>query len=494
MSCVDLTEAVTGASPERRRATLSTRLSRLYFGMSLLLIVMGCSVVYMGVLATLAATDYQILEKRLLTLKDVLDDSGTTESDIAHEVSEDLEGPRRIYMRIVTASELIAVSTPEMPEVLRADLFPNVQSSPFDHIGQGTIKSSNGQYYRTVSARIRLPERWQSRTAILQVAVDTSRDELILGWLRRVLAFTICLLALMCWLLVHYLVRRELRPLQGITNAASHIESQNLHYRLQLSDLPAELDELAEQFNQMLDRLQSAYGRLRHYADEVAHELRSPINRMLLGTEVILRQPRANDEYRELLGLNLEECQNLACMVDRLLFLARAENTCMSLAPSKTLLSEELEVLQDFFCAAGDAKGIKLNIECSPTLILEIDRILFRRAISNLVANAIDHTPAGGSISLAGFSQSDNVVIKVTDTGEGIPLSAQPYVFDRFYMVNEARSSSGSRVGLGLAITKSIISLHGGEISIESAPGSGTCVCINLPQAAKCARAGITPV
>lgn len=378
MSCVELAASTTDSSKsDRRRSTLSTRLSRLYFGMSLVLVIIGCSVLYAGISATLSATDFQILEKRLLTLRDVIDDSGTSETDIYHEVSEDLEGPRRIYMRIITDSAEIAVSTPEMPSDLRPELFPKIDARSHDSIGQGVIAAADRQYYRVVSMRTLLPPRWGAGPAILQVAVDTSRDELILSWLRQVLAFVICLSALLCWISAHYLVRRELRPLQQITKAAALIGSQNLNYRLRRSDLPAELDDLAEQFNQMLERLQSAYGRMRHYADEVAHELRSPINKMLLGTEVILRHERTNEEYVELLGLNLEDCQNLAQMVDQLLFLARAENTNIRLYCTNAVLIGEFEVLRDFFDATAEANQIELTIACSPTLSVIIDRVLF---------------------------------------------------------------------------------------------------------------------
>ena len=263
MSCVELAAPVSDAcTAERRRATLSTRLSRLYFGMSLILVIIGCSVLYVGISATLSATDFQILEKRLLTLRDVIDDSGTTETDIYHEVSEDLEGPRRVYMRIITDNPDIAVSTPEMPSDLRPELFPKMQKGSDGKVHQGVIEGSGGRYFRAVSIRVQLPARWGALPVILQVAVDTSRDELILGWLRQILAFVICLAAVLCWISAHYLVRRELRPLQQITKAASLIESKNFSYRLQRSNLPAELDELAEQFNQMLERLQSAYGRM----------------------------------------------------------------------------------------------------------------------------------------------------------------------------------------------------------------------------------------
>jgi two-component system, OmpR family, heavy metal sensor histidine kinase CusS len=462
------------------RRSLSSRLSRLYFGMSLCLLLLATCVLYWGIKFTLDTTDYQVLEKRLLTLRDVIKDPGTDEGVVGHELSEDLEGPRRIYMRILSDVAELQLETPETPSALEASRFPSVDAIALDAIRQGTIESASGKYFRVVSSRMVLPPRWNSAFATLQVAVDTSRDEEVLAWLRFILALVVCAAAAVCWLIARYLVGRELRPLRQIAAAASKIRSETLSYRLELNDLPSELCDLAEQFNQMLTRLEATYARLRHYADEVAHELRSPVNKMLIGTEVALGRVRTNEGYREALESNLDECQSLAHIVDRLLFLARAENVNVVLDLRQVCLASELEIIREFFAASADEAACNLSMSCDPEIVVDIDRILFRRAISNLVANAISHTPSGGSISIAGKSEKEYVTVTVSDTGEGIPADEHEKVFDRFYMVETARSPGGKRVGLGLAITKSIVVLHGGSIALQSFKDEGTRVTVTL--------------
>lgn len=234
--------------------------------------------------------------------------------------------------------------------------------------------------------------------------------------------------------------------------------------------------------NAMLQELEGANEGLQHYADNVAHELRNPVNKMLLASEVSLSRKRTNDEYQETLVSIAEESQRLSSIVGSLLFLARARRTRQDLDRAAIDVAAELNVLRDYYETAAQEVGVKLLVQCAEGLALDVDRTLFQRALGNLVSNAIAHTPEGGSIVLEAQGYDDRVVIEVRDTGEGVPEEEQARVFDRFYRADKARSAASGRLGLGLPIAKSVMDLHGGAISLRSKLGQGTVVSLSFPR------------
>jgi len=462
-------------------ASLATRLSTAYFGMSFLLIVISSSLLYWAAVSTLHWADDQVLEKRLLTLRSLLQEPELSVDFLTHEVTEDLEGPRRIFMRIVSNAEQLQVETPGMSSGLEAKDFPDMSAAPLDALVGGTLQGKEGQEFRYLTTRISLAPFWGQPSAILQVAADTTLDEAVLFWFRAALAAIFVAAAIACWLTARHLVGKELAPLRKITAAASKIDTETLNYRLDANGLPAELHQLAQQFNQMLGRLEHAYDGLRQYADNIAHELRTPINRMLLGCEVALLKSRSSYDYRESIASNMEECNRLRSMVQRLLFLARADNAQVTALREEIDLRKELEIVCDFFDAPAKEGGLNLELNCDDGLKLAADRVLFQRAVGNLVLNAIAHTRSGGSVTISAEKKGANIAIEVADTGTGIKPEHLPHVFERFYRADQARSSDGEHLGLGLPLTESIVRLHGGSISLESELGRGTRVVITFP-------------
>jgi two-component system heavy metal sensor histidine kinase CusS len=303
----------------------------------------------------------------------------------------------------------------------------------------------------------------------------------VLGRLRRVLIAFFSVAALVCWGAARLVVDRELKPLRQIAAAAAKTSTETLSYRIPLARLPVELYELARQFNDMLARLESAYQGLRQYADNIAHELRSPLNRMLLACEVTLLRARSIDEYRDSLESNLEECNRLARIVESVLFLARAEHAQASIARERFAVARKLETIKSMFGARLKEAGLTLSIDCPRDLELYADRTLVQRGISNLVANSIAHTPPGGTVTIRAAARGNCIEIEVADTGEGIAPEHLPRVFDRFYRADRIRSGDGASLGLGLPITKSIVELHGGTVALRSAVGKGTTIALTFP-------------
>jgi two-component system heavy metal sensor histidine kinase CusS len=235
----------------------------------------------------------------------------------------------------------------------------------------------------------------------------------------------------------------------------------------------------------MLDRLEDSFQRLARFSSDIAHELRTPVNNLRGEAEVALQRTRSADEYREVLGSCLEECARLTGLIDNLLFLARAEHPESTIQRIELDVVRELHGLRDYYEAAATEAGIELHVAAAGSVHFRLDITLFQRAAGNLIANALVHTPRGGTVTLGVCLSENSLSVSVADTGAGIAPEHLPFVFDRFYRGDKARTSGGGRVGLGLAIVKSIMTLHQGTVQLESVLGKGTRVTLTFPDLQK---------
>ncbi|MBI5527026.1 MAG: heavy metal sensor histidine kinase [Deltaproteobacteria bacterium] len=313
----------------------------------------------------------------------------------------------------------------------------------------------------------------------LQVALDVTEKRAVIEkylWVSvAVLAAAIAVSAALATILVW----RGMRPIWGITGAARRMTASQLHERLDLRRLPTELYELGAAFNDMLARLEDSFNRLSQFSADLAHELRTPINNLVGEADVALTRERTAAEYRATIESSIEEFQRLARMIDSLLFLARADNPRTRIEKAGFDAREEAQKVLDFYDAVAEEQGIALS--CEGSADLDADPVLLRRAISNLLSNALRFTPRGGTVGITIRSSENGVEIAVSDTGTGIPAVHLPRIFDRFYMVDAARTHQSANTGLGLSIVKSIMDLHGGSAAIESDVGKGTTITLRFP-------------
>ncbi len=275
-----------------------------------------------------------------------------------------------------------------------------------------------------------------------------------------------------------------MRPIENIGRTAERIRSTTLHERIELGELPSEISGLASTFNAMLDRLEDSFERVSHFSDDVAHELRTPVNNLRGEIEVALSRSRSEENYRDILGSCLEECERISRLIQSLLFLARIENAADQLQIETIHLRQELEKVIEFYGVMAADAGIALELLCDEARVAAVDRTLFQQVIGNLVSNAIAHTSIGGKVQISVSGDQHNVVISVTDTGCGIAPEHLPRIVDRFYRADRARSNASHHLGLGLALVKSIVSRHGGRLEVDSVVGRGTAVRIALPTTA----------
>lgn len=274
-------------------------------------------------------------------------------------------------------------------------------------------------------------------------------------------------------LLGYAIVRHSMRSVRSLIGKANDINASRLNTRLSVRDAPAELREMGAAFNAMLDRLEEGVQRLSGFAADLAHDLRTPLNTLMVETQVALSRPRTVEEYQALLASNSEEYERLARMIENTLFLARVDNAQLALQRETLDLRAELLRIHDYFEILAEDVGVRLAVDV-PALELQVDPVLLQRAVNNLVSNAIRYTPAGGEVRLSARRVQRGVELAVSNTGPGIAPEHLPRIFDRYYRADAARSSQAHSAGLGLSIVRAIMQLHGGEVRVESVPGGST--------------------
>lgn len=331
-----------------------------------------------------------------------------------------------------------------------------------------------GQPWRGIATLLPTDNR-ELPPMLVAVAVDISHHEHFMESFRQTLWLFVAIAAVLVGLLGWAVVRRGLAPLQAMRRDAASVTANRLDTRLSLDAVPVELAELAETLNEMLARLEDSFQRLKDFSSDLAHELRTPVSNLMTQTQVALTRARSADEYREVLASNAEEYERLARMIGDMLFLAQADHGLVVPQREPVDLALQVRELFDFFDALAEEKRLHLALTGSGQV--SGDTLMLRRALANLISNAIRHTPAGGSIRVGIESGSECTTLTVENSGEPIPQEQMSRIFDRFYRADPSRHRSDEGAGLGLAITRSIIRAHGGEISVRSGMGG---VCFEL--------------
>ncbi|MGA2404378.1 MAG: heavy metal sensor histidine kinase [Syntrophobacteraceae bacterium] len=279
------------------------------------------------------------------------------------------------------------------------------------------------------------------------------------------------------WLLAH----RALKPVDRMTAAARRIGAEHLSQRVDETGTGDELDNLAKTLNQMLTRLDAAFGQVRRFSADASHELQTPLTILKGELEVALRSARTQEEYRATLESALEEVDRIAHLVEGLLILARAEAGVLKMDRQEVDLAQVLEEVYLRLKPLADSHGIELQLGSTEPLRIQGDRERLQRMTSNLVDNAIKYTGAEGRVTLELARENKWASILVSDTGIGIPIEEREHIFQAFYRTSQARSLAYRGTGLGLSIARSIAAAHGGTIQMESTPGQGSSFRVSIP-------------
>nr|Q9ZHD4.1 RecName: Full=Probable sensor kinase SilS [Salmonella enterica subsp. enterica serovar Typhimurium]AAD11744.1 putative membrane kinase sensor SilS [Salmonella enterica subsp. enterica serovar Typhimurium] len=278
-------------------------------------------------------------------------------------------------------------------------------------------------------------------------------------------------ISLLIVLIIRIAVRQGHLPLRNVSNAIKNITSENLDARLEPTRVPIELEQLVISFNHMIGKIEDVFTRQANFSADIAHEIRTPITNLVTQTEIALSQDRTQKELEDVLYSSLEEYNRMTKMVSDMLFLAQADNN--QLIPDRVRFDLQSQNSLKVFRVFSEALGPKetpillLKFNGMPCLV-EGDPQMFRRAINNLLSNALRYTPEGQAITVSIREQESFFDLVIENPGKPIPEEHLSRLFDRFYRVDPSRQRKGEGSGIGLAIVKSIVEAHHGRVQVES--------------------------
>ena len=359
-----------------------------------------------------------------------------------------------------------------MNRLLPVKLFSPKQTSPLTEL-QPRDYQTGGRLFSLVS----VVTEANGQPFTIQVAQDRTVDEQFEKQFGLLVAAVLVCGIFASAMIAITVTKRGLRPLGAMTRSLKRVGPNRLHERVLPTEWPRELQPVAVAFDDMLDRLEDSFTRLSQFSADLAHELRTPLANIRGEAEVALARPRTPNEYQTVIESSVAECERLSGIIDNLLFLARAEAAESKINQSHFDGRAAIERIAAYNEAIAEER--RLTITCAGQGEVYADPVLFGRAVSNLVDNAVHFTPDGGRIAISLTTNQEEAKITVQDTGCGIAAEHLPRIFDRFYRADASRSSEGT--GLGLALVKSIADLHGGSVSVESEVGRGTLVTLRFP-------------
>lgn len=440
--------------PNKLFNAISFRIAILFsFSTVIILMIMGL-VIHQLVMHHFETQDRTQLEGKIQLVENLLEQNHHNPSELNLYLKDALVGHHDLIVQIERPSGQIIFS-----------------SSPTALKSKTLVKSKHGSWlewkvqnkiYHGLIYKKSFDQNSAIPSAQIIVGIDTSEHLHFLNDFRRQLLYigvigTICLM-LLGW----FAAWRGLRPVQNMAKVAEGISAQHLSERLEVDNTPTELKSLAIAFNDMLDRLETAVGKLSDFSSDLAHEIRTPINNLMTQTQVCLSRSRDISTYQEILFSNLEEFERLARMVSDMLFLAKAEHGLHRADLQQVNLVKEVSALFDFYDAIAAEKG--MSLKQTGQGYVEGDPSMLRRALNNLLSNAIKYGKSDSIIKIKCQQNSDTT--ELTIENESSPLSQEQLtrLFDRFYRTDASRQRVEEGTGLGLAITKSILDVHGATI------------------------------
>src|SRR5438309_5927169 len=431
----------------------------------------GLGVFYWLVVHHAFEEDNAVLADKISALSADLKAGGPKALD--EELKSVRTGEHAVYwVRVVDSAGRIVTETPGMNRLLPLSIFPRTHTS--------TSPARNPKNYRIGGRLFSLvitSEEANGQPYTIQVAQDRSTDDQFTKEFGALLAVVLAFGILASTAIAIAVTKRGLRPLAEMTHSFERVGPAHLSERVPPARWPREIRPLAVAFDEMLDRLDDSFTRLSQFSADLAHELRTPIFNILGEAQVALTRDRTPDEYREVIESTIAECERLSRIVDNLLFVARVDAAREPIERKQFDGRAALEKIATFYQTIAEDRHVTIN--CTGEGEIYGDPVLLSRAVSNLVDNALRFTPDGGAIQLSIAARPTHSEVTVADSGCGIPSEHLPRVFDRFYRIDSSRSSDGA--GLGLALVKSIVDLHGGSAKIESTVNRGTTVILTFP-------------
>lgn len=393
-----------------------------------------------------------------------------------------------VFVVLDERGEAVGVSEERLPHSEPGDVTAESSRGVANHVLAEahpfhTIKV-RGRAYRTYARHF---SAGKSEGALVVLQSLHSQEE-FLETAAQTFALVIPLAVLLAGAGGYFLAKRSLAPVVTMSAQAGRIGAENLDKRLEVKNSKDELGQLAQSFNDLLDRLDQSFERQRRFVADASHELRTPVAILFGEADVTLAQStRTTEEYRESLSILRGEARRLKRIVEDLFTLARADAGQHPLMLTDFYLDELVaECARNVRTLAG-AKQIALHCEASKEILIRADEALLRRMIMNLLDNAIKYTPSGGAVTICGGEQDSEYSVSIRDTGAGIPSELQSRIFERFFRADKVRAraeSDGGGAGLGLSISQWIAEAHGGRIELTQSEHSGSTFTVFFPATA----------
>ena len=418
---------------------------------------------YRSLAAEIAFRDDIALLGRLEQVRALLADSDSLDA---------LQARPRLYQNMLgNQDSLLLVTRADGSTVIRINprqqILPSLAAIPRDQSPQRadvfTWQAPQGAAVALLSGEAQGPNGEALTVVAGKLLIE--REQMLASYRMR-LYLSVGLGAILAFALGLVLLRRGLRPLRQLSEAVRGIDLRSLDQRLPTAGTPSELHEPVQALNGMLARLEDSVQRLSQFSADLAHEIRTPLHNLLGSNGLALNQPRSTTEYQEVLASNMEEFERLKRMAENLMFLARAEQAERALERRTLDLETVGSELCDYFEALADDRDIRLVNGLAGELLA--DQQLLQRALGNLLANAVRHADRGSIISLRRRDEAGICWLQVHNLGSPIAPQHLGKVFDRFSRVDPSRAEPGDSGGLGLAIVRSIMGLHGGEVRVSS--------------------------
>jgi two-component system heavy metal sensor histidine kinase CusS len=446
-----------------RQRSLTARLTSL-FGLTSVAVLVGLSLLIISAIkAHFVEQDTQLLKNELHLIQMVVSERGA--DGISPTFGESLHKHPGFYVDIRNAQGKPLYST---LGAASGAILREAASMPAEKSFMVAIDEH--QRFQAMRAKAGGGDARQALDVV--VAVDTAMHEHFMTRFRVTLILYVIAAAFITVLLGWWAARRGLAPLRTMAARAQAVTSHNFTERMPVDTVPVEIAELAVKLNAMLERLQEDFRRLTEFSSDLAHELRTPLTNLLTQTHVVLAQDRTTTAYRDTLSSNAEEIQRLSRTISDMLYLAQMENGISLPSVEMLDVAQETRDLFDFYDALAEEKGVAL--QCVGAGHVKGDRLMLRRALSNLLSNALRYTPAGGVITVRITAAANKVAVSVENEngGNDIPQAMLPHLFDRFFRGEKSRVRPDTDTsGLGLSITKAIVQAHGGEIFVVSQGG-----------------------